>query len=291
MKTTYLGVITRWAVAALVTALVAGLTSTSSLAQSAGSAASARRAVEIPAGDTVDVAVKGSLDAKNPTGAPAPDDLRALPGELIDLDAAGRPTGPVVRSRYRVDDSGKIIGEAQAGAPLYVEHGRQLVSLLPKAIRTGHSYVEVAFSGVARDLPEHGTIMNIDGAIIGFSAKRNGEKSGPAEMMVLDVNSEGKRFWRRTGYIFAFTSTDQLIESPRINVVFGAKAPTWALQVGGFTILESITLLDRADQPMALLTPGPGAERALINRLAVKEGVPDRAPSPRPALPNRSATR
>lgn len=239
----------------------------------------------------MDVAVKGSLDAKNPTGAPAPDDLRAMPGELIELDAAGRPTGPVVRSRYRADDSGNIIGETLAGAPLYVEHGRQLVSLLPKTIRTGLSYVEVAFSGVARELPEHGTIMNIDGAVIGFSAKRNGEKSGPAEMMVMDLNSEGKRFWRRTGYIFAFTSTDQLLESPRINVVFGVKAPTWTLQVGGFTILESIALLDRVDQPIAVLTPGPGAERALINRLAVREGAPDRAPSPRSALPSRPATR
>ena len=99
---------------------------------------------------------------------------------------------------------------------------------LPAKLRQEVSYVHFALDATAQSNPGEGTVLNIDGAIVGFRARRDEITGrGTAELVTMDVSADGKPEWKGTGIIFMLSPQRGFTGAPP------ARNPAYVRSVNG----------------------------------------------------------
>lgn len=195
-------------------------------------------------------------------------------GEATDLNAADkkpeRPaTLPVSRPKPnkspRADEKKLFRGSDAYSAEL------------PAKLRDEVTYVHFSLEAMAKPDPAAGSILNIDGAFMGFRANRDDKTGrGTAELVTMDVDKDGNPAWQGTGIYFMLSPQRTMTIAPLLCAKIDPKAEIWTLYNRDVIVRENLPLLTTA--PTATLTTwaGKGDDTAQLREFKISSGPPAR---------------
>jgi hypothetical protein len=194
---------------------------------------------------------------------------RRLPGGLLEVGDDGR----FIDEQFRVGprfgaDGGPLSGGRPADPefePVRLEGGRRYTARLPGLVRHEPAFVEIAFSGSARAEPADGTVINVDGAILGFRRTGSGEL---CELVARDRDASGEAVWRPTG-VFTFSRVpEQPVSAGPFTLGIDPGARSWTLFRGDQVILGNLGLFPPDPRPAIVCDAGREGDTAVISSLA-----------------------
>ena len=148
---------------------------------------------------------------------------------------------------------------------------------LPNQIRTDRDFAHFILHGTARDNPDDGTVLNIDGAVIGFLVRpnKNPDSEGYARLAVKTIGADGSTRWVPLN-ILLHLIPGQRISLPKLAVHFNRQTNTWALYLKDIIIQDKIPLLGTDDVPTISVRAGRFGDTARLLDLKIAKAPPHR---------------
>lgn len=199
---------------------------------------------------------------------------RAVDGQPLGEDfAALRPADAPKRTEPLVlrkgDGSGRTVTPRVLDAKAFFG-GRAYAADLPGSLRGQATFVRFLLSGTAKADPESGTILNIDGAILGFRTLAGTPEA--VEVVTTDAPAAGQRTWRPVGMALRIDARNGLTGSPPLAVRLDHATRTWTLYMQDLILAENLPLLTEPGAPRVTVQPGGGpGDLAILKELVLKE--------------------
>ncbi len=239
--------------------------------------------------------------AAEPAKADTADRSAVLPTQLRwqKRDAAGWSTGLVPELQPR--EGKRVIGHKIKRAPDgAITERHEMRALDPKifhgsdtffaeldpSVRAAPAYLHFMLSGVMRARPEEGTILNIDGAVLGFREQPPrvaGEAPKLAELVTYDVDAAGAFVWRPTGVFFTLHADRPLSAAPKLCVRLDHAAQSWTLLARDIVVAGDLALFSVEERPVVSIRAGLPGDEAWLKDLKVRRAPPRRPPHFLPA--------
>jgi len=156
---------------------------------------------------------------------------------------------------------------------------------LDRNVREQPVHVSFLLSAVMRERPEEGTILNIDGAVIGFRHRApqvEGEPATHAELVTMDIDPAGNTIWQPTRIYYPLGADPAFAGSPKMCVRLDHAARSWTLLFRDIVLAEDLPLFATGEQPVVSLRAGLPGDTAWLKELKVRASPPGR---PADALP------
>ncbi len=151
---------------------------------------------------------------------------------------------------------------------------------LPAKVRQEVTCVHFALDATAHAEPEEGTLLNLDGAIVGFKAKRDERTGrGMAELVTMDVSAGGQPDWKGTGIYFMLGPQGSFTGAPKLCARIDHKNDTWALYYRDIVVRENLPLLATEAVPAISVRAGRAGDAAVLLDLRVAKAPPERNPA------------
>ncbi len=148
---------------------------------------------------------------------------------------------------------------------------------LPAKLRQEVTFVHFALDATANAAPEDGTLLNLDGAIVGFKAKRDETTGrGIAELVTMDVSADGKPDWKGTGIYFMLGPQGTFTGAPKLCAKIDHKSDTWTLYYRDIILREDLPLLATEAAPTISVRAGQAGDTAVFLDLKVASAPPTR---------------
>ena len=144
---------------------------------------------------------------------------------------------------------------------------------LDPAIRAKVTFVEVKIRPAVVQNADAGTILNIDGAVIGFAQLANNQGPAAFELLIQDSGKDGKPTWVKTGLVYAINAQDHHPAPVRISVRLDHKNKVWALLLNNIVIDDFVALAGTESKPTFSICAGAG-QTVRLQGLTVLEGPP-----------------
>lgn len=151
---------------------------------------------------------------------------------------------------------------------------------LPTKVRQGVTFIHFALDATANASPEDGTLINIDGAVLGYKATRDETTGrGTAELVTMDMTPDGKSDWKGTGYYFMLGPQGGFTGAPTLCVKVDSGNGTWTLYARDIIIRENLPLLTTEALPTISVRAGRVGDAAVLLDLKVADAPPTRNPA------------
>lgn len=160
--------------------------------------------------------------------------------------------------RTKRDEKGKAVAarEVLPLSPKLYYAGETYYAELDTEIRNKTKFLHFILSGTAKQNPGEGTIINIDGAILGFTAHRDEATGrGLARIVTLD-ELDGNPVWVPVGVHVRLGPQDIITGSPPLAVRLDHKHNTWALFASNLLIAEGLPLFSEGATPTVSIRAG-----------------------------------
>lgn len=152
---------------------------------------------------------------------------------------------------------------------------------LPESVRRGPSFVQFIISGVAKTKPEDGTILDMDGAVVGFRLTNKpaaqAEAADEAQLVVMDLDSNGELKWRETGLYFALDPGKALTGSPKLCARLDPENLSWTLLYRDIVVEQDLPLISGQLKPTLSVRASSGGEDAVLKNLEFRSAPPARS--------------
>lgn len=173
------------------------------------------------------------------------------------------------------DKKGKVIKsrDVQLLDPKLFFTGEVYFAKLNERVRQKPTFVHFLISGTAKEKPEDGTIINIDGAIIGFKAKRDEVTGrGIARLVALKDMVNGERVWAPAGINVLLGPRDIVTGSPPLAARLDYAHRTWSLYTGDIILAEGLPLFSDNGHPTVSIRAGAGpGDMAIIKKFELHD--------------------
>lgn len=139
------------------------------------------------------------------------------------------------------------------------------VADLPKRVRSEVTYVNMIFEATPSQNPDNGSLLDVDGARIGFklmTQSANGSMLPRAQLVVEVDNDDGVKEWKPVPLILAIDPEKNLSKSPEICVCLDHKHNTWSLYIKDIRLIEALPLAGNQDTPIIRVSAGAAATDA-----------------------------
>ncbi|MGH8016888.1 MAG: hypothetical protein ACREIA_01145 [Opitutaceae bacterium] len=245
-------------------------------------------------------AAPASGSVETPSGKPSsPSAPKGL--QWRKLDAQGRDAGLVARLQPREKPIIGYMGKRQPdGSFADIKPMRALdpkgflgsevyFAELDAKVRRAPAYIIFLLRGTMRAEPEQGTILNIDGAVMGFREQKKPARAADqtpnlAELVTLDVDESGAQVWRGTGFHYSLHAEDPLSGGTKMCVRLDHAEKTWTLYFRDLIVAEGLPLFALSERPTVTIRAGLVPEdEAWVNDLRVVAKLPGRGPFGLPA--------
>lgn len=161
---------------------------------------------------------------------------------------ADKPKARAVRKK----EDGTIV--SREASPAIQRRGSSIyVADLPEAVRRELLFVDFSISGTAGSTADQGSIIDIDGAIIGFQLEPEVNR---AEVMVLVLGGDDQPVWRKAGWGLPIDPNKQVTASPRMAVRLDYKNSRWALFANDVLVAGDLPLFSDKGAPTIRLKAG-----------------------------------
>jgi len=169
--------------------------------------------------------------------------------------------GPKASAVFKKPDGSA--GTRQISPALRLTGDAYYVAELPDAVRSDPLFVDFSISGTAGSTPDQGSIINVDGAVIGFQLRPGVDR---ADVMVLDIGSDGQPIWHKAGWGLPIDPTKHITASPRMAVRLDHKNVEWSLYANDVLVMGGLPLLAAKDKgaPAITLKAGPVDSDTLV---------------------------
>lgn len=135
-------------------------------------------------------------------------------------------------------------------------------SELPSSVRKNVTFVNFRVSGTPGEKVEDGSVINIDGAILGFQARqpssRQPYESIRAQLMVRDLSPDGNLTWRAVNWWMSIDPQKYITVSAPIGVKLDHATNTWALYHNDLLVAENLPLFYDEKKPTVSVRAGDG---------------------------------
>jgi hypothetical protein len=195
------------------------------------------------------------------------------PGKILEVGPDGKfLDGAGKTGLFRLDRNGVLVPSADAATfeVRYFVGARRYVTELPAVLRDAPSHLEIAFSGTARATPEEGTVLNLDGAMVGFlrPVDRPGEM-GLITLAMRDLDGQGRPVWRATPIHLRSGPMDELVSSGPFTVELDHARGRWALFRNDEPLMRDLRLFTQGARPTAAITAGQEDDLAIMQSFSV----------------------
>lgn len=171
---------------------------------------------------------------------------------------------------------GKIarVATPNSGKPKDFVNDDTYYGQLPAEVRGESRFVHFILRPTARQRAEEGTVLDIDGATLGFTSAhdRRSDRS-KVELVVRTIGLDGKPQWIPSGIIFLI-KPGQPVPLPRLAVRFNRDSGTWALQMNDVVIRNGLALMTNAREPTISVRAGMAGDSARLLDLRVDRKAP-----------------
>lgn len=186
-----------------------------------------------------------------------------------------RPTAPDKKPEAK----GQPAGSARLDTKMFLDSDTYYGEL-PAKLRQEVSYVHFALDATAQSNPGEGTVLNIDGAIVGFRARRDEITGrGTAELVTMDVSADGKPEWKGTGIIFMLSPQRGFTGAPMLCAKLDPKNDVWTLYYRDIIVRENLPLLTTATAPTISTRAGKVGDAAMLLDFKIAPTPPARNPA------------
>ena len=190
------------------------------------------------------------------------DDLDKVLGQWMRMNddgsetgiAASTTSGPQSVKINAQDKSGKPVDLAMTFFPTNRFAGHQTEYLrLPGYVRAKPTFINFFIHATPAADPDNGTIVNVDGAIIGFQQVVATDGSGIlARIVVKSIDSHGKPVWQNSKIVLSLSAGGPRAVGVRLGVRLDPENSRWSLYLTDMNAADDIPLF--AEQKDARLS-------------------------------------
>jgi hypothetical protein len=217
--------------------------------------------------------------------SPATSTLTLQPPALI----AEQPQRPQITWRKRLANgvdlgvvyepdllNGKIarVTTPNSGKPKDFINDDTYYGQLPAEVRGDSEFVHFILRATAREKADEGTVLDIDGAILGFTSVYD-ERSDRSrvELVAKSIGFDGKPQWIPLGMTFQ-VKPGQHVPLPRLAVHLNHADGMWALQLNDLVIRSGLFLATDATVPTISVRAGKVGDTARLLDLRIDRKAP-----------------
>jgi hypothetical protein len=159
-------------------------------------------------------------------------------------------------TRQNPDGTSALVSIPGLSTSHFVGHATRNLKL-PYAIRKKPTFINFLVHATPAPDPDSGTILNVDGAIIGFKAFNadNGSRI-LARIVVRNVDPDGKPYWQDSHAVLLFADKEGRALPVRLGVCLDSTNNSWSLYQTDFVIADNLPLFTSSGAPLLSVRPG-----------------------------------
>jgi hypothetical protein len=204
-------------------------------------------------------------------------DLRVI---RPNLEWSLETTTGINRAVYSVlEKPGSTVSKSSEKVPLVngrVDGEVTFESVLPNDFRSNMNVVHFGLLATAHPEAEAGTVLNIDGAVVGLVGGKDSTKGGGIAQLVarVGIDKNGKAIWRPLGVLLQQSPVESFYATPLLAVKVDNVTRTWSLYMHDNLVRSNIPLAPQEGAPTIKIRAGTRADSARLLSLAISNAPP-----------------
>ena len=180
-------------------------------------------------------------------------------GETIETELADK-TRPAVAKINVVKQDGSTVQRVLYGLDVKRFRGSAVhYAILPASVRQKPTFVDFILSGTVGSEPDSGSVINVDGAILGFQFAKAGSAQKPtyrAQAVYMDADANGNKRWKPTGYSTFIMPGQEMDGAAKLGIRLDYVHHRWAFYRSDILVKDNLPLFSQNGPPKISLRAG-----------------------------------